>query len=139
MARLSGADFFANIVFFANSSLVILDRSTSARSGEDNRTVTIRFYYDGGIGVDAADGYNVVWTGVNDRGFFGGEARPTAHDFSPASPHAGRPGLDANGDLPAGAILIGGERYWLGSFMVTVPTGQTEETVYHGELQLTIS
>ena len=138
----TSANFFIDALLFSKPQLVVIDKNTGARSGADYRTVTIGFYYDGGTGVDAADGYNVDWLGVTTggtrRGLFGGEPVPSVHDFNPASPHAGTPGLDANGNLPAGAIEVNGERYWLGSFQATVPSGQVEETTYHGELQLII-
>ena len=139
MTRLTGSDFFVSVILIARSELVVIDKSTSARSGADSRTVTVGFYYDGGIGVDATDGFRVQWLGINGRMIFGAESVPSVHDFSPASPYAGKPGLDANGQPPAGTIEVNGERYWLGSFQATVPSGQTEETTYNGELQLTIS
>lgn len=142
MPRISSR-FILEAVFISHSSLTIIHKNTSARSGADSRTVTIGFYYDGGIGVDAADGYNVEWLGVTSGGksrhLFGGEPVPTIHNFNPISPHAGTPGLNGNGNVPANAIQKGGKLYWLGSFQATVPGGQTEETTYHGELQLTIS
>lgn len=139
MARLSADRFFIDFIVKAQSSLVVIDKSTGARSGAENRTVMIRFYYDGGLGVDAADGYNVEWLGVTSGGqsrmFFGGEPRPNAHSFNPASPNPGLPQPGTAGST----IEIGRKLYWLGNFQVDVPSGQIEETTYHGELQLTIS
>ena len=132
----ASTNFFLDLILFSQPQLVVIDKESSAQSGADTRTVTIGFYYDGGTGVDAADGYNVEWLGVTSggqaRGFFGGEPTPHVHSFNPGTPKAGKPANAAADTYDANGVL-----YWLGSFQVDTPSGQTEETTYHGELQLT--
>ena len=132
----ASTNFFLDLVLFSHPQLVVIDKDTSARSGADNRTVTIGFFYDGGTGADQAGGYNVEWLGVTSggkaRGFFGGEPTPHSHSFKPSTPKAGKPQNAAADTYDANGVL-----HWLGSFQVDAPSGQTEETTYHGELQLT--
>ena len=144
MARLSHTNFFIFLEAAAASTVVVLNKANqTTQGGVEGRTVRINFYYDGGVGINRADSFNVEWLSVINeagarRGFFGGEPQPSVSNMTPATPNASRPKFGRDNTLPAGATNINGEPFWAGYFDVTTPPALVETITYNEELQLVI-
>ena len=98
----------------------------------------VGFYYDGGVGATAGDSFELAWPTITPSG-----AEPTGADFTPAVPLVGRPlAQNLGGSIQPGTVqgnvynAGNGQFYWWGSVTFTMPSGQTEDTVYNGEVRI---
>lgn len=133
-------DFVVRVVVSRKPSITV-SGETKTVTTIPGKTVTISFYYDGGVGSQQGNSFGLEWNAITPASQ--PQTEPTFGSFNPPAPNAGRPNLTPAQAAAERAKVVnklyieaGGIWYWPGTVNFTMPSGQTADTTYNGEVRI---